>query len=77
MSQMNPENSYSAALEASRQFAKKQLELANAQAAQDITIAAQGRQIDGLKQQINDLHAVVASLSSRPPHRWRWWIFNF
>lgn len=73
---MNQENSsYLAGEEVNKLFAKRQLELANGQAAQEATIADQGRKIEGLQQQINDLNAVVASLSQRP--RRSFWIFTF
>lgn len=72
----NPEKpSYLAGVEASRQFAKRQLQLSNDQAAQGADIAGLRREVEGLKQQLDDLHHVVASLTK--PVRRRWWIFNF
>jgi cell division protein FtsB len=71
----NPEKSYLAGVEANRQFAKRQLELSNDQATQGAEIAGLRRDVEGLKQQVDDLNGVVTSLTK--PVRRRWWFFIF
>lgn len=73
---MNPEKSYSAGLEASRQFAKRQLELSNQQGVQAANIAKLGKEVDELKQKVADQEAVIASLTRQQQKpRWLFWLF--
>jgi cell division protein FtsB len=68
-------NNNNTGFEVSRQFAKRQLELSNDQATQGAKIAGLTREVEGLKQQVNDLHDVVATLT-RPVKR-AWWSILF